>query len=188
MDINERGETTLMMSNLAAFPHLQGLMSDSVLRDKEVEALKLRDMLATEDGFNELRYDDTVNQAKRFQECFRIGSTEWLAINKIVANVERCKNSMTRIHFHEEISRLLTDRSAVNAATHIRNTWTKSHTEEAKLPFSAEAMASRLLEKKYLSKRINMKDLPGTVSRDTYNKIKHHNYLCSQKVLTLNYI
>ena len=183
MDTNERGETTLMMSNLAAFPHLQGLMSDSVLRNREVEALKLRDMLATEDGFNDLRYDDTVNQAKKVQECFRIGSTEWLAINKIISNVERCKSTMTRVHFHEEISRLLTDRSAVNAATHIRNTWSKSHTEEAKLPFSAEAMAEKLLEKKDLSKRILVKDLSGPVSRETYNKIKHHNYLCSQKVI-----
>ena len=182
MDVNERGETTLMMSNLAAFPHLQGLMSDSVLRDEKVEALKLRDMLATEDGFKELRYDDTVNQAKRFQECFRVGSTEWLAINKIIANVERCKSTMTRVHFHEEISRLLTDRSAVNAAAHIRKNWSQCHTEEAKLPFSAEAMALKLLEKKDFSKRIDVKELSGTVSRDIFNKIKHHNFLCSQKV------
>ena len=171
-----------MMSNLAAFPHLQGLMSDSVLRDQKVEALKLKDILATDDGFNELKYDDTITQAKRFQDCFRVGSTEWLAINKIIANVEKCKSSMTKVHFHEEISRLLTDRSAVNAATHIRNTWAKSHTDEAKLPFSPEAMAAKLLEKRDLSKRIDLKDLSGTVSRETYNKIKHHNYLCSQKV------
>ena len=182
MDTNERGETTLLMSNLAAFPHLQGLMSDSVLRDEKVEALKLRDMLATEAGFAELRYDETVAQAKRFQDCFRVGSTEWLAINKIISNVERLKNSMTRGHFHEEISRLLTDRSAVNAATHIRNNWSKTHTEEAKLPFSAEAMAQKMLEKKDYSKRINIKDLAGTVNRDTFKKIKHHNFLCSQKV------
>ena len=171
-----------MMSNLAAFPHLQGLMSDTVLRDQKVEALKLRDMLATDDGFADLRYDETITQAKNFQECFRVGSTEWLAINKIISNVEKCKNSMTKVHFHEEISRLLTDRSAINAATHIRNFWSRSHTDEAKLPFSPEAMATKLLEKKDFSKRINIKDLSGTVSRDTYNKIKHHNYLCNQKV------
>ena len=168
---------------MAAFPHLQGLMSDSVLRDQKVEALKLRDMIATEDGFTNLRYDDTVAQAKNFQDCFRVGSTEWLAINKVISNVEKSKRSMTKIHFHEEISRLLTDRSAVNAATHIRNFWSRAHTDESKLPFSPEAMALKLLDKKDFSKRINVKELSGTVSRDTYNKIKHHNFLCNQKVI-----
>ena len=175
-----------MMSNLAAFPHLQGLMSDSVLRDQKVEALKLRDMLATDEGFANLRYDEAITQAKNFQECFRIGSTEWLAINKVISNVEKCKNTMTKVHFHEEICRLLTDRSAVNASTHIRSFWSRSHTEESKLPFSPEAMAQKLLEKRDYTKRIDIKELAGTVSRDTFNKIKHHNFMCGQKVLNFS--
>ena len=175
----DNNEEFLSMRNMSAFPDLHGLMSDTVLNDPKIEAKALKDLLVTDDGIRDLKFDEVINQAKKFRDCYPRGLIKWNAANDIIEHVENCKSYMTKQHFHAEICRLLTDTTVIYRAAHIRDMWVKGNPEQAKAPFHPEARIKLALEKRDFTKRIELTNLGGKVPNELFRRAKHHNFLCT---------
>ena len=163
-------------------------MADTNLRDPKIEAAILKDMLATDEGFKKLNYDRTMLQAEKFQKCYREGCDIWLYFNAVLSGIRSAKQYMTKSHFHEEMSRLLTDGCAINAATNIRTGWAKGNPEIAKMPFPPDQHARQLLRNKDYKNPIDIRSLSGQCSKEIFKKIKHHNYLANANVSKISFI
>ena len=175
----DNNEEFLSMRNMSAFPDLHGLMSDTVLNDPKIEAKALKKLLVTDDGIRELKYDEVMDQAKKFRDCYPRGLMKWNAANEVIEHVEGCKSYINKQNFHAEMCRLLTDTAIIFKAAHVRDNWVKGNPEQSKAPFHPEARIKVALEKRDYAKRIDLSNLGGKLPNDLYRKAKHHNYLCS---------
>ena len=141
-------------------------------RNLDTEALNLRDLIASDEGFRNLTVKSALEAINRFQECFPRHHGVWSICYDIKETIEKTKYTITRPVLHELMCPLLTDEVILNKAERIRSVWTKTNKKEIDLPVDPVARVREQLKSRDLNQKIAVR---GFIPRGLHRQVQKIN-------------